>query len=68
MTSFESPDATNTIDESREQVYHLGRLLFKLFARDPSLSRLIFVEALGISDEIDQRIQMAFGALILGAP
>ena len=59
----ENPHLTHNIEDYREQCVRIGRSLFSLFIQDPHLSSLIFVEAIGISATIDQKLQNAFDLL-----
>lgn len=60
----ESASASNTLDEYRAQVQRIGRGLFEAFRANRSLARLLFVEAPGISAELNEKLQatvMFFG-------
>lgn len=55
----ESPTASTTVDEYRAQVERVGRSLFAAFQKNRSLARLLFVEAPGISAELNEKLQAA---------
>jgi AcrR family transcriptional regulator len=59
----EDPRAATTLEEYRAQVERIGRRLFDLFTSDPHLPKLLFVEALGIDEEISAKLQLAEDAL-----
>jgi AcrR family transcriptional regulator len=53
----ESATASTTLDEYRAQVERIGRGLFGAFQQNRSLARLLFVEAPGISAELNEKLQ-----------
>jgi AcrR family transcriptional regulator len=55
----ESPTASLTLAEYRAQVERIGRALFAAFQQNRSLARLLFVEAPGISAELNEKLQAA---------
>ena len=55
----ESPTASPTLREYRAQVERIGRALFAAFQANRSLARLLFVEAPGISAELNEKLQAA---------
>ncbi len=55
----DAPDISNTLEEYIEQMKRALENLFEIFIEDPFISKLLFYEALGIDDEIDQTIQDA---------
>jgi AcrR family transcriptional regulator len=60
----ESASASNTLEEYRAQVQRIGRGLFEAFRANRALARLLFVEAPGISAELNEKLQatvMFFG-------
>ncbi len=56
----DAPGASNTLEEYTAQMKRGVENLFEIFVDDPLLSKLLFFEALGIDDEINQKIQDAF--------
>ena len=56
----DAPDASDTLEEYGEQIQRLGERLLELFRDDPHISKILFYEALGIDDRINQKIQDAF--------
>jgi len=52
----ESPSAASTLKDYRAQVERLGRKLFTAFQENRSLARLLFVEAPGISPELNEKL------------
>jgi AcrR family transcriptional regulator len=58
----ENPRATNTLAEYRAQVERVGRALTALVAEDPAVAKLLFYEAMGVSAELDEQIQLAWEA------
>jgi AcrR family transcriptional regulator len=56
----DAPSTSNTLEEYTEQMKRAVDNLFDIFVEDPFLSKLLFFEALGIDDEINQKIQDAF--------
>jgi AcrR family transcriptional regulator len=57
--SIASEDAsqTNTLEEYRSQVRRVGGRMLDLLDSDPAIQRLLFYEAMGISPELDEKIQ-----------
>lgn len=55
----ERPDASTTLDEYRAQVERIGRGLFAAFQANRALAKLLFVEAPGISKELNRELQEA---------
>lgn len=53
----ESATASTSADEYRAQVIRIGRGLFEAFQQNRSLARLLFVEAPGISVELNEKLQ-----------
>jgi AcrR family transcriptional regulator len=53
----EDPKATNTLAEYRAQVERIGARMLDLLDSDPAIPRLLFYEAMGISPELDEKIQ-----------
>jgi AcrR family transcriptional regulator len=56
----EDPTATATLAEYRAQVERIGSSLLALLDSDPAIARLLFYEAMGVSPELDERIQRAW--------
>lgn len=52
----ESPTSSHTLAEYRTQVERLGRKLFAAFQENRSLAQLLFVEAPGISPEVNEKL------------
>lgn len=52
VIDFADPNATNTLEEYRTQVRAVSQTLFTLFAEDPELVRLLFVEGLAADPEL----------------
>lgn len=59
VLASESPTASTSVAEYRAQVERLGRALFAAFQKNRSLARLLFVEAPGISAELNEKLQAA---------
>ena len=59
VLASESPTASTTLTEYRDQVERIGRALFAAFQQNRSLARLLFVEAPGISAELNEKLQAA---------
>lgn len=57
----ESPTASKTVGEYRKQVERIGRGLFAAFQENRALARLLFVEAPGISAELNEKLRAAIG-------
>lgn len=53
----EDAKATNTLTEYRAQVERIGSRMLELLDSDPAIPRLLFYEAMGISPELDEKIQ-----------
>jgi AcrR family transcriptional regulator len=53
----EDPKATNTLPEYRAQVERIGNNMLELLEADPAIQRILFYEAMGISPELDEKIQ-----------
>jgi len=53
----ESASASTTLDEYRAQVERIGRGLFDAFQQNRALARLLFVEAPGISQELNEKLK-----------
>jgi AcrR family transcriptional regulator len=47
----------DTLDEYRAKVLRVGQNMLALLESDPALPRLLFYEAMGISPELDEKIQ-----------
>ncbi|MEW5740137.1 MAG: TetR/AcrR family transcriptional regulator [Myxococcota bacterium] len=65
VLAHEQPDSSTTLFEYRAQVRRIGKSLFKAFQENRALARLLFVEAPGISEELNEALQAAvefFGA------
>lgn len=53
----ESATAATTLEAYREQVQRIGKGLFDAFQANRALARLLFVEAPGISAELNEKLQ-----------
>ncbi len=60
VVSEEDPFSTNDLAEYREQCGRIGARLLDVFMADPHLSRVIFYEALGIDEELNEKVLSAF--------
>jgi AcrR family transcriptional regulator len=47
----------DTLDQYRVQVRRMGQNMLALLENDPAMPRLLFYEAMGISPELDEKIQ-----------
>ena len=56
----EDPEGPDSLEEYEALARRLGDRLYEAFAADPHLSQLLFIEAVGINAELNQRIQQAF--------
>lgn len=56
----DGPAASNSLEESMEQIERGGRKLLDLITDDPRVSMILFYEALGIDASINQKMQDAF--------
>jgi AcrR family transcriptional regulator len=56
----EDPKAANSLDEYRAQVERIGSKMLTLLDEDPAIPRLLFYEAMGISPELDDKIQQGW--------
>ena len=55
--SSEDATATNSVEEYRAQVERIGRRMLEMLNDDPAIQRILFYEAMGISPELDEKIQ-----------
>jgi AcrR family transcriptional regulator len=53
----EDPKSTNTLAEYRAQVQRVGSHMLELLDSDPAIPRILFYEAMGISPELDEKVQ-----------
>lgn len=53
----ESASSSRTLEEYRAQVVRIGQGLFEAFQANRALARLLFVEAPGISAELNEKLQ-----------
>lgn len=60
VVADEDPAATDSLEAYREQVLRIATKLGGLFRDDPYLGKLLFYEALGIDQEINELIHRAF--------
>ena len=58
----EDPDAPTTLEEYRSLALRIGDRLYAAFEQDPHLSRLFFVESIGVDAELNRRIRQTFDA------
>jgi AcrR family transcriptional regulator len=65
----ESATASTSLGEYRAQVERIGRMLFNAFQKNRALARLLFVEAPGISVELNEKLRAttAFFGVATGA-
>ena len=56
----EDPKASNSVEEYRAQVERMGAAMMALLDADPAIPRLLFFEAMGISPELDDKIQASW--------
>ncbi len=56
----EDPHRATTLEEYRAQVERIGRTMLDLLDSDPAVTKILFYEAMGISTELDVRIQQAW--------
>jgi AcrR family transcriptional regulator len=55
--SMEAPQASDSLAAYRAQVERIGRRMLALLDEDPAIQRLLYNEAMGVSPELDERIQ-----------
>jgi AcrR family transcriptional regulator len=60
VVTAEQPDATDSLEGYRAQVERIGHRLYELFAADPALGRLVFVDLGTVDDELRMRLLAAF--------
>jgi AcrR family transcriptional regulator len=60
VVTAERPDATDSLAQYRAQVVRIGHRLYELFAADPALGRLVFVDLGTVDDELRGRLLAAF--------
>jgi hypothetical protein len=60
VVSAEDPAATGTLPEYRAQVERIGHRLYELFAADPALGRLVFVDLGAVDDALRERLLAAY--------
>ena len=60
VVADEDPDATDSIEAYRQQTLRIASKLAQLFRDDPYLGKLLFYEALGVDQEINELIHRAF--------
>lgn len=58
----EDPSLAHTLEEYRAQVARKSQRLMELLDSDPAIAKVLFYEAMGISEELDERIQIAWEA------
>jgi len=59
VVALEDPQVTDNLQDYREQSERIGNRLFDLFTHDEHLSQLLFYEALGITPELNEKLQAA---------
>ncbi|MEW5735151.1 MAG: TetR/AcrR family transcriptional regulator [Thermodesulfobacteriota bacterium] len=52
----EEPDATNTLEEYRNQILRIGRRMYTAFIEDTRMAQIIFYEALGVSPDLNEKM------------
>jgi AcrR family transcriptional regulator len=60
VVSAEDPTASDSLAEYRAQVERIGHRLYELFAADPALGRLVFVDLAAVDDELRERLLAAY--------
>ena len=60
VVAAESPWATSTLPEYRAQVERIGHRLYELFAADPAMGRLVFVDLAAVDPSLDLRLRNAY--------
>jgi AcrR family transcriptional regulator len=60
VVSAEDPMASGSLDEYRAQVERIGHRLYELFAADPALGRLVFVDLAAVDAELRDRLLAAY--------
>ncbi len=56
VVADEDPTSTETLEEYRDQIFRVGRRLYKLFLADERLAQIIFYEAPGVDPDLDRRM------------
>ena len=62
--AYEQPTHASNLAEYREQVKRIASNLFSLLEEDPRAGKLLFVEAIGVSDKLDTMIEGLFELLV----
>lgn len=52
----EDPNATNSLEEYRQQILRIGSRMYRVFIEDTRMAQIIFYEALGVSQELNEKI------------
>lgn len=60
VIASEDPARATTLEDYRAQVERIGRAMLDLLDSDPAVTKILFYEAMGISAELDERIQGAW--------
>jgi AcrR family transcriptional regulator len=60
VIASEDPTLARSAPEYRAQVERIGRSMLGLLDSDPAVTKILFYEAMGISAELDERIQLAW--------
>jgi AcrR family transcriptional regulator len=60
VVAAENPQATNTLAQYRAQVERIGHRLYELFAADPAMGHLIFVDLAAVDPSLDLRLRNAY--------
>ena len=60
VVTAENPQATGTLTEYRAQVERIGHRLYELFAADPAMGRLVFVDLAAVDPSLDMRLRNAY--------
>jgi AcrR family transcriptional regulator len=60
VVSAEDPQGTDSLAQYRAQVTRIGHRLYELFAADPALGRLVFVDLAAVDDELRARLLAAY--------
>jgi AcrR family transcriptional regulator len=60
VVSAEDPQATGSLAGYRAQVERIGHRLYELFATDPALGRLVFVDLAAVDEALRERLLAAY--------
>lgn len=54
--AVDEPDATDSLEEYRDQIIRMGKRIFSLFMEDARLAQIIFYEAYGADEDLNRRL------------